>query len=72
MRWWARRRLRAKIFLPFSGLILATLLWTLWLINSAVSNQVENSLRRQLTVTGEVFHGLVRERARRLTADPGT
>jgi len=69
MRWWARRRLRTKIFLPFSGLILATLLSTLWLINSAVSNQLESNLRAKLMVTGEIFRGLVSERARRLTAD---
>ena len=69
MRWWARRRLRAKIFLPFSALILAVLLSTLWLINSAVSRQVESNLRAQLMVTGEVFRGLVAERARRMAAD---
>ena len=69
MRWWARRRLRAKIFLPFSALILATLLSTLWLINSALSSQVEGTLRAQLQVTGQVFRGLVSERARRVTAD---
>jgi hypothetical protein len=62
-------RMRAKIFLPFSGLILTTLLSTLWLINSAVSHQVENDLRRQLVATGEMFRGLVSERVRRLTAD---
>ena len=69
MRWWARRRLRAKIFLPFSALILVTLLSTLWLINSAVSHQVESNLRAHLMVTGEVFRGLVGERARRMGAD---
>jgi adenylate cyclase len=62
-------KMRTKIFLPFSGLMLATLLSTLWLINSAVSHQVENDLRRQLVVTGEMFRGLVSERVRRLTAD---
>ena len=41
MRWWARLGLRAKIFLPFSLLILATLLSVLWLINSVVSTQTE-------------------------------
>ena len=66
MRWWARRQLRAKIFLPFSLLMLATLLVTLWLTNLAVSRQVEATLKSQLVVTGEVFRQLVAERAERL------
>lgn len=69
MKWWARLGLRAKIFLPFSLLILAVLLSVLWLINSAVSAQVESNLRAQLRVTGEVFRGLIAARASRLTAD---
>jgi adenylate cyclase len=69
LHWWRRLRLRAKIFLPFSLLILAALLATLWLINSAVSRQVEDSLKRQLVVTGDVFRGLVTERAERLMAN---
>jgi adenylate cyclase len=69
MRWWARRRLRAKIYLPFSLLVLATLLATLWLVNTAVSRQVEGNLRQQLEVTAQVFARMVRERAQRLLAD---
>jgi adenylate cyclase len=69
MSWWARRRLRERILLPFSALILATLLTTLWLVSSALSRQVEDSLRQQLVVTGQVFQGLVRERAAQLTAN---
>jgi adenylate cyclase len=69
MKWWARRRLRARIFLPFSALILATLLTTLWLVSSAVSRQVEESLRAQLVVTGQVFQGRVRERGENLVAN---
>jgi len=69
MRWWARRRLRARIFLPFSALILGTLLATLVLINSVVSQQVEQSLKRQLVVTGQVFKRMVAERAERFLAD---
>lgn len=46
MKWWARRRLRPKIFVRFSGLIFATLLSTLWPINSAVSYQAENTRPR--------------------------
>lgn len=69
MRWWARRRLRAKIFLPFSALVVATLFATLWLINSVLSRQVEESLKRQLVVTGQVFKRMVAEHAQRLLAD---
>jgi adenylate cyclase len=67
-RWWARRRLRAKIFLPFSALVLAVLLSTLWLVTGAVSRQVEGDLRRRLIITGDVFRGRVAERAQRLLA----
>jgi len=65
--WWARRRLRAKIFLPFALLILAVLLATLWLINAAVGEWVERSLTRQFAVTGRVFTALLDERAQRLS-----
>jgi adenylate cyclase len=68
-KWWARRRLRAKIFLPFSALVLAVLLSTLWLVTRVVSRQIENDLRRRLVVTGEVFRGRVEERARHLRAN---
>jgi len=61
--------MRPKILVPFSGLIFATWLSTLWLINSAVSYPVESILRTQLVVTGEAFRGMVSDRARRLTAD---
>lgn len=64
--WWAQRRLRAKIFLPYALLILAVLLATLWLINAAVGDWVERSLTRQFTVTGRVFTALLDERAERL------
>lgn len=68
MSWWSRRRLRARIFLPFSGLLLATVLTTLWLITSAVSRQVTENLRAQLVVTGQVFQSRVRERGEQLRA----
>ena len=45
--WWARRRLRTKIFLPFSVLILTILLATLWVIGAAVGAWVERSLKGQ-------------------------
>jgi adenylate cyclase len=69
MRWWARRRLRTKIFLPFSALILIVLLATLWLISRAVGGWVERSLKSQFEVTGEVFDGLVAEREERLRGE---
>lgn len=69
MRWWARRPLRTKIFLPFSLLILATLLSTLWLISSMASRQIENRVRRELLVSGRVLHNLVADRTQRLMVD---
>src|SRR5262245_17532425 len=69
MRWWQRRRLRTKIFLPFSVLILAILLATLWVVGAAVSAWVEGSLKRQFTATGNVFRALMAERADRLIGE---
>ena len=69
MRWWARRRLRTKIFLPFSALIVALLLATLWVTSAAVSGWIERSLKRQFDATGEVFRSLMAERAERLLGE---
>jgi adenylate cyclase len=69
MTWWARRRLRTRIFLPFSALVLATLLATLWVTGIAVSRWVESSLKRQFDATGNVFHALMQERAQRLRGE---
>lgn len=69
--WWARRRLRARIFLPFALLILAVLLATLWLINAAVGAWVERSLSAQFAVTARVFRALMDERAARLRGITG-
>jgi adenylate cyclase len=66
MSWWARLRLRGKIFLPFSVLILAALMITLWLTQSAISGQVQATLKREMAVTGEVFRGRLQEQAQRL------
>ena len=66
MRWWARRRLRTKIFLIFAPLLLATLILTLGFIQLAVSRQVKETLHNQLSVTGRVFLRLVAERGERL------
>lgn len=66
MRWWARSRLRTKIFLAFSALILVLLLLTLGFVQLVVSQQAQNTLTRELLTTGQVFQGLVAERAARL------
>jgi len=66
MRWWARSRLRTKIFLAFSALILVLLLLTLGFVQLVVSQQAQNTLKRALLTTGQVFQGLVAERAARL------
>ena len=66
MRWWARSRLRTKIFLAFSALILAVLLATLWITQLVISRQIQSTLRQELQTTGQVFQQLLRERAERL------
>jgi adenylate cyclase len=64
--WWARSRLRTKIFLAFSGLILVLLFLTLGLTQLVASRQTQGALRRELLTTGQVFQGLVKERTARL------
>ncbi len=64
--WWARSRLRTKIFLAFSVLILAVILLTLGVTQLMVERQVQDALRRELLTTGQVFQGLVEERAARV------
>jgi len=66
MRSWARSRLRTRIFLAFSALVLAALLATLGFTQWVVSREAERTLSHELLTTGEVFAGLVRERAARL------
>ena len=66
MTWWVRSRLRTKIFLAFSSLILAVLLSTLWFTQLFVSRQVQATLKEELLTTGQVFQGLIAERATRL------
>jgi adenylate cyclase len=58
--------LRTKIFCAFFGLILILLLFTLWFTQLVVSRQVERTLKGELVTTGQVFQGLVAERAARL------
>jgi adenylate cyclase len=66
MRWWARSRLRTKIFLAFSALLLVVLLLTLGFTQLVVSRQAQSTLSRELLTTGQVFQELVAERAARL------
>jgi len=65
-RWWARSRLRTKIFLAFSALVLAVLLLTLGFTQLMVQRQTQDALRRELITTGQVFQGLMEERTTRL------
>ena len=66
MTWWVRSRLCTKIFLAFSGLILAVLLSTWWFTQLFVSRQVEATLKEELLTTAQVFQGPIAERATRL------
>jgi adenylate cyclase len=69
VRSWSRRRLRSKIFLPFSILILTVLLIALWLVDAAVGAWVERSLKSQFEVTGNAFRGLMAQRDERLRGE---
>jgi adenylate cyclase len=66
MKWWVRARLRTKIFIAFSSLIIAVLLATLGFTQIVVSSEVERNLDRDLMTTGEVFEVLFNERGARL------
>jgi adenylate cyclase len=66
MKWWGRARLRTKIFIAFSSLIIAVLLATLGFTQIVVSREIERTLDRQLLTTGEVFAALLKERGARL------
>jgi len=59
-------RLRTRLFLAVSALVLAVLLAALGLVQLAVSRQTEAALARDLRTTGQVFAKLVDERGRRL------
>jgi adenylate cyclase len=66
MKWWVRARLRTKIFIAFSALIIAVLLATLGFTQVVVSREIERTLDRELQTTGEVFDNLLKERGARL------
>jgi class 3 adenylate cyclase len=63
---WSRSRLRTRIFLAYSALVLAVLLATLGFTQYVVSRDAQRTLNRELLTTGEVFAGLLAERAARL------
>ena len=60
MRWWAEYRLRTRIFLSFSALILGALVLTLGLTQLTLSRQTQKTLKDQLVVTGQVFQRLIK------------
>ncbi len=69
MSWWAASRLRTKIFLAFSALIVGVLLLSLGLVEIQVRRQAQRTLTRELMVTGEVFRQLLAERQDRLRSN---
>lgn len=69
MIWWAHSRLRTKIFLAFSTLILLLLFLSLWLTQLMVSRQVHTVLTRELSVTDQVFRRSMKVRADHLLAE---
>jgi adenylate cyclase len=66
MSWWNGLSLRSKVFLAFSGLILAVLLATLGFTQLVVGRDARQTLSRDLRTTGQVFATLMQERATRL------
>jgi adenylate cyclase len=66
MKWWVRARLRTKIFIAFSSLIIAVLLATFSFTQLVVSREVKRTLDGELLTTGEVFEVLLKERGARL------
>ena len=65
-RWWGRLRLRTRIFLAFSALVLASLYATLGFTQFVVSRDAVRTLHRELATTGEVLERLLDQRAVRL------
>jgi adenylate cyclase len=66
MKWWARSPLHTKIFLAFSAVVLAVLFASLGIAQWFVSRDAVRTLNRELATTGQVFDGLMAERATRL------
>ena len=66
MRWWANSPLSTKIFLASAVLVIPALLATLALTQWIVGRDARRGLNEELLTTGEVFDGLIAERAARL------
>ncbi len=66
MSWWAKARLRTKIFVAFAALIIGILATTSGFIQLVVRQEAERTLSRELLTTGQVFQRLLQERAIRL------
>ena len=69
MKWWARSPLHTKIFLAFSAVVLTVLFATLGFAQWFVSRDAAHTLNRELATTGQVFDGLMAERAVRLESN---
>jgi adenylate cyclase len=69
MKWWARSPLHTKIFLAFSAVVLAVLFASLAFAQWFVSRDAVRTLNRELATTGQVFDGLMAERAARLESN---
>jgi adenylate cyclase len=69
MKWWARSPLHTKIFLAFSAVVLAVLFASLGFAQWFVSRDAVRTLNRELATTGQVFDGLMAERAARLESN---
>lgn len=67
--WWSRTRLRTRIFLAFSALVVAVLAATLGLTQWEVTRDAQRTVQRELATTGEVFQGLLDERLTRLESN---
>ena len=68
MSWWARRRLRGKLFLILAPVLVGLLLITLAAVQLAIESQTRQTLYAQLRVTGSVFERGLDERRKLLVA----
>jgi signal transduction histidine kinase len=68
MSWWARRRLRGKLFLALSAVLVGLLLMALVAVQLAIESQTRETLYAQLRVTGSVFERVLDERRELLVA----
>ena len=68
MSWWARRRLRGKLFIALSAVLVGLLLMALVAVQLAIESQTRQTLYAQLRVTGSVFERVLAERRELLVA----